>query len=128
MTGTTEDLTVEMDIGEAETLIRVSGTRDAAVIVYSASGEEIYLPPDDFDAPPGTEGTSPYDPAPGGRSPYEGAVPDDSPYEAAGEGSRPAGGDAEGHGGSRQPVGVESTPEGFRIRHPEPVTDVRLLR
>jgi len=46
-------------------------------------------------------------------SPYRG-VEDDSPYQAAGE--------------TTQSEGLSATEDGYRIRHPEPVTDVRVLR
>lgn len=114
------DGAVEMDveIANGETRITVSGDRDAAVVVRSESGERIYLPPEDFDRPVEGRGQSPYD---GAQSPYEGP------------GGR--GGDAARHGGTpytpsrtMESPGMESTPNGFRILHPEPVTDLRLLR
>jgi hypothetical protein len=46
-------------------------------------------------------------------SPYQGAE-SDSPYQAAGE--------------TPQGEGLSPTADGYRIRHPEPVTDVRVLR
>ena len=42
----------DMEIGNGRTEIRVTGDRDTAVIVRSASGEKIYLPPEDFDRDP----------------------------------------------------------------------------
>ncbi|GGL37327.1 hypothetical protein GCM10009037_21080 [Halarchaeum grantii] len=134
------DATVDAD----GTVITIAGTRDAAVVVYSASGEEIYLPPEDFEDP--IENLrSPID------SPYESTLPD-SPYDpVAEEGTEspddpdddeadpydPADGDADpyaamggrntGHGPGERVVGVESTPSGFRVVHPEPAHDVRVV-
>lgn len=152
-------------IEHGESVITMRGDRDTAVVVRSASGERIYLPPEDFDrgAPrardgpyqsAGADGTedagtdSPYQSAPtdspyqsppadspyrGIRndspyqgvesdSPYQGVESDspyqgvesDSPYQAAGE--------------TTQSEGLSATADGYRIRHPEPVTDVRVLR
>ncbi|MFB6297481.1 MAG: hypothetical protein ABEH56_03055 [Salinirussus sp.] len=133
MDGVPEGVSVEVEIGDEETLVRVSGTRDAATIVSSASGEEIYLPPEEFDQPPDggaatpeNPGQSPYEPA--GRSPYEGMAPADSPYDSAGRDDRSTTADAEGREPSTRPVGVEPTPEGFRVLHPEPITDLRFVR
>ena len=89
----------------------VSGATEAAVVVRSASGERIYLPPERTES--ADEADSPYRPAGSGDSPYEG-VPDDSPYGAARD-----------HAAS---LGLTPTADGFRIVHPEPVTDFRLLR
>jgi hypothetical protein len=98
----------DMHIADGRTEIRVSGDRDTAVIVRSASGEHIYLPPEDFDRAPETGRRTPYE------SPYEsGSGGGDTPYRSAG--STPA-------------TGLEPTADGYRIVHPEPVTDVRFLR
>lgn len=132
---------MDVEIADGRTEITVTGERDASVVVRSASGERVYLPPersDDgasrpvgdgqshYDGPgsdgassagedgpyDGRTGDSPYE-GPSEESPYEG-IPDDSPYDAADE----------------SPTRAELTPtaDGFRILHPEPVTDVRLLR
>jgi hypothetical protein len=106
--GPAETVTVSTEITDDRTVVRVSGDRDAAVVVRSASGEQIYLPPEDFDRPPET----------GRQTPYE------SPYEASRGGQSP-------YASSRDPQGspgLEPTAEGFRIVHPEPVTEFRLLR
>ena len=58
------------------------------------------------------ESDSPYQGAES-DSPYQGAE-SDSPYQAAGE--------------TPQGEGLSPTADGYRIRHPEPVTDVRVLR
>lgn len=102
-------MSVDVDVSDGRTTIEVSGGREVAVIVRSASGERIYLPPEAADDEGGEQ--SPYRPA--GDSPYDGA-PDDSPYGAA----------------RQQPatLGLTETAGGFRILHPEPVTDCRLLR
>lgn len=111
--GTAADgpIDVDVDIEADRTVVTVSGERDAAVVVYSESGERIYLPPDDED---GSEaGGDPYRSA-GGESPYQGDRGEQTPY-----------------GSSRRTdpsVGMNPTADGFRILHPEPVHDIRLLR
>jgi hypothetical protein len=126
-------------IEDGETVITMRGDRDTAVVVQSKSGERIYLPPEDFDrgVSPVRDGSSqsaatdsPYQSAPtaspyqsaGADSPYQGARSDspyqgadsDSPYQATGE--------------TPPSEGLSPTADGYRIRHPEPVTDVRVLR
>lgn len=117
---------VDVEIDDDRTLVTVTGEREAAVIVESESGERVYLPPEDFREGTGETDQTPYD------SPYEGAVHDDSPYESAHGDESPYQRAGEGPYGSgapsEQPIGVQSTPDGFRVLHPEPVTDVRLLR
>jgi len=103
-------VSVDIDISEGRTTITVTGDQDAAVVVRSASGERVYLPPEEATSP---DEDSPYRPAGSGDSPYEG-VPDQSPYGAARQ--APAS------------LGLTATANGFRIVHPEPVTDFRLLR
>lgn len=107
--GTTDDQPVSfsMDIEDDRTEIRVSGDRDTSVVVQSASGEKIYLPPEDFDRPAREQTV--YD------SPYQaGSGSQESPYDT--------GPDAD------SVVGLKSTSDGYLIVHPEPVTDVRFLR
>ncbi len=103
-------VSVDLEIADGRTTITVSGQREASVIVRSASGERIYLPPE---RAPDTDESSPYRPTSSSKSPYEGAA-GDSPYDGA------------------QPSATidELTPTatGFRIVHPEPVTDFRFLR
>jgi hypothetical protein len=128
MSGTPDDVSVDVTVEDGETLIRVSGTRDAAVIVRSPSGEEVYLPPEEFDDDVGGPShDSHYEGGSPDQSPYEGAVPDDSPYSAASGNSRSTGRDAEGRDAGPRPIGVETTGTGFRVYHPEPVTDVRFI-
>lgn len=101
----------EVTIDDDQTVIDVVGSRDAAVVVRSASGERIYLPPPNFDDPPTGDRRSPYE------SPYRGAddaTPYASPYSSPG-------------GESRTP-GLSPTADGFRVVHPEAATDVRVLR
>lgn len=135
------DATVDAD----GTVITIAGTRDAAVVVYSASGEEVYLPPEDFEDPienlrspidspyESTLPESPYDPVDegDGESPYDPVEGDSGPYDPAdGDGPSPyasVGGRNTGHGPGERVVGVESTPSGFRVVHPEPAHDVRIV-
>lgn len=107
-----EPVTFEMEIDEGQTSIRVSGEQASAVVVRSASGEKIYLPPEDFDQEPG-DAETPYESA--SDSPYESrAGADDSPYQARPDAS--------------SVTGLEPTADGYLIIHPEPVEDVRFLR
>lgn len=106
-----EETTVEFDVEvrEDRTLITITGQRDGAVIVRSEGGERIYLPPEH---------------ALGGESRDDGVYQranDDSVYQAATDDSVYQRADA---GRGRR----TSTPEGIRIVHPEPTTDVRFLR
>lgn len=103
-------MSVDVDIADGRTTITVTGDQDAAVVVRSRSGERVYLPPEEATTP---DEDSPYRPAGSGDSPYEG-IPDDSPYSSARE--------------VQAPVGLTATANGFRIVHPEPVTDFRILR
>ena len=103
-------VSVDMDVEGDRTTITVSGDQDAAVVVRSASGERIYLPPEEA-----VEETpdSPYRGVGSGDNPYDG-IQADTPYEAARQ--APA------------TLGLDATADGYRIVHPEPVTDFRILR
>ncbi|MFB6173133.1 MAG: hypothetical protein ABEI39_00670 [Halobacteriales archaeon] len=107
--GAPEAVSLDVEITDGRTVITLSGDRDAAVVVRSEAGERIYLPPEDFERPPEPRRGSPYD------SPYQpAAVTDDSPYQPV--------------RGEPATTGLEPTADGFRIIHPEPVIDLRLLR
>ncbi|MEF8875504.1 MAG: hypothetical protein V5A60_02215 [Haloarculaceae archaeon] len=106
--GGADSVDFDMRIADGRTEIRVSGDRDTAVVVRSASGEHVYLPPEDFERPPESGRQTPYE------SPYEsGSGAGETPYRSA---------------GSPEATGLEPTADGYRIRHPEPVTDLRFLR
>lgn len=151
-----DSVSFSVTIESGETVITMRGDRDTAVVVRSDAGERIYLPPEDFDrgAPGSTAGSgetpvdspydgvrtdSPYQSAPT-DSPYQGAGTDspsqaggsDSPYQGVGSDSpyQGAGSDSpyQAAGETTQSEGLSPTAEGYRIRHPEPVTDVRVLR
>jgi hypothetical protein len=114
------------EIADGRTTSPGAGVVDASVIVRSASGERVYLPPER--APDGDGEDSPYRPA--GDSPYEGPGddsptdgPTDSPYDGV-----PNDSPYDGVQGSSASIGLTPTANGFRIVHPEPVTDVRFLR
>lgn len=129
-------VSVEIEIADGRTVIVVTGDRDAAVVVESASGERVYLPPEDFDRPPESDGSrqdaygtgetrpsdSPYQSV-AADSPYQSAT-SDSPYQSPGTSDSPY----QRGGQASDRVGLEPTADGFRIVHPEPVTDFRLLR
>lgn len=104
----TRPLEVDVDVEAERTVVTVTGDRDAAVVVSSAAGERIYLPP----AAGVDDEADPYRPG-GSDSPYEGGRSTQTPY-----GSSPR---------SDPSVGLNRTADGFRILHPEPVHDVRLL-
>ena len=101
----------EVSVTDEQTVIDVIGSRDAAIVVQSASGERIYLPPPNFDEPPADDRRTPYE------SPYSGSAAA-TPYASAY--SSPA-------TESRTP-GVSATADGFRVVHPESASDVRVLR
>lgn len=135
-----DEVDVEVEIADGRTIIEVTGDRDAVVVVRSAAGEQIYLPPEDFDRPPESQRDSPYQrTAESSDSPYQSPDADtaDSPYQSvAGDPDSPYQSAAEAPSDSPyQPAvdpatttGLEPTADGFRIVHPEPVTDFRLLR
>jgi hypothetical protein len=124
-----EDVEFTVDIVDGETLIEMTGDRDTAVVVRSESGERIYLPPEDFQRPPQTS-DSPYQSA-RNDSPYQSAR-DDSPYQSARNDSPyQSARDDSPYQSARQQFpdeGLRSTRDGYAIRHPEPVRDVRVLR
>jgi hypothetical protein len=124
-----ERVTFSVNVEDGATLITMRGDRDTAVIVRSASGERIYLPPEDFEREAITRDDGPYQPA-SDPSPYRGT--DSGPYQGADTDSPYQGVEPESpYQGSRGNVpaqGLVPTGDGYRIRHPEPATDVRLLR
>jgi len=105
-----DEVSIDTRVVADRTTIEVQGTRDVAVVVRSADGERIYLPPEDFDEPvEDSPYASPY------TSPYQGATAredDGTPYRGAVESTR----------------GVMETAAGFRVRHPEPATEIDVYR
>jgi hypothetical protein len=126
---TSERVTFSVTVEDGATVITMRGDRDTAVIVRSSSGERIYLPPEDFEREATLRDDGSYQSA-RDASPYRGtqsgpyqAAESESPYQAA-ESESP-------YQAARQRLpeqGLVSTADGYRIRHPEPVTDVRVLR
>ncbi|KDS90934.1 hypothetical protein FK85_08170 [Halorubrum saccharovorum] len=101
-----DEINIDTRVTGERTVIDVTGTRDVAVVVRSASGERIYLPPESFDEP---VSDSPY------SSPYQGGSGidgEESPYG----------------GGSGSTRGVTETADGFRITHPETATEFDVYR
>lgn len=144
------DLTVTTEIEADRTVVVVEGTRDAAVVVDSASGERVYLPPETAIGDDGPRSKayddSPYEGIPT-ESPYEGITTDspyegiatespyegmatDSPYEGISTDSPYDGLSDDDKGRTRhsETYGIVPTDDGFRLVHPEPATDVRFLR
>lgn len=134
-----DDVTITTEIERERTVVSVSGTRSAAVVLEDESGERVYLPPGDSTA----SGSSPYDAledrAGSTDSPYDGHQSNDGRADA------PAGGDPPVDGGSpyegitaetpyesarrrTDRLGVTPTETGFRVVHPAPATDVRTIR
>lgn len=127
MTDSTDDeptMDFDVEVRADRTILTIEGARDAAVIVRSEEDERIYLPPEDFDAEPDV--TSPYS---------------TSPYSTATEGGDDSDGESES-GSMQSPYtkanddtvsggvryGRSVTSQGIRIVHPEPATDVRVVR
>lgn len=130
-------VTFSVTIENGETVVTMRGDRDTAVIVRSEMGERIYLPPEDFereasggDAEDGATDSSPYRGAES-SSPYQGAERS-SPYQGAESSSPYRGIESDSpYQAARQELpseGMVSTADGYRIRHPEPAHDIRLLR
>lgn len=118
----TERLDVSTRIEDDRTVIEIEGDRSVAVVVRSALGERIYLPPEGFDRDSADDspyqsarGDSPYQPSTRGESdsPYQSAR-DDSPYQSARTTSRRR--------------GASLTADGVRVVHPEPATEFTLFR
>lgn len=110
---TGDEVGFEATIRDGHTILTITGQRDVAVIVQSRSGERIYLPPED------TVGTAerefaggPYQPGVGGETDTGESSDSETPYDRAG-----------GLG-----MGESGRLSGSRIVHPEPATDIRLLR
>ncbi|MEZ3117746.1 hypothetical protein RYH80_17650 [Halobaculum sp. MBLA0147] len=122
-----EAVSYEVRIDDGRTVIDVHGDRAVAAVVWADGDQRIYLPPEGFDEDPAGrtgvyggpddatgQGDSPYDGPRSAASPYESAVVDDSAYQRTGDTS--------------DETGVHTTADGFRIVHPAPVDDCRLLR
>jgi hypothetical protein len=111
-----DEVDFDVSMRDGRTEITLEGQQDAIVIVQSASGERIYLPPDGFEETPTTQGESPYE---GVRAESSYQRAEQSPYESSQQSS---------YGAGRNSPGIHPTRTGYRIVHPEPVTDLRLLR
>jgi len=116
-TSTDSEVGFEAKIRNGQTILTITGKRDVAVIVQSRSGERIYLPPEDAVGGADSDFSGgPYQPGLSGPDDDE-ENDDDSrqtqtPYDRTG-----------GLG-----MGRSGQIPGSRIVHPEPATDVRLLR
>lgn len=125
-----ESVTFSFEVKDGKTELTMRGDRDTAVIVRSESGERIYLPPEDFDRDTRQRQDSPYQ-SPSSDSPYQSAEAD-SPYQSPSSDSPYQSADTDSpYQPARQSLpeeGLVPTADGYRIRHPEPVTDVRVLR
>ncbi|WP_101297662.1 DUF7510 family protein [Halegenticoccus soli] len=121
----TEEFDCTTHIEEGRTEITVSGSREVAVVVRSASGERIYLPPEGFDRD--RDADSPYQSA-RDDSPYQ-SVKSDSPYQSVSDDSpyQSVRDDSPYQSLTRSP-GVTMTENGFRIVHPEAVDEFQVFR
>ncbi|MUV90591.1 hypothetical protein GJ629_12335 [Halapricum sp. CBA1109] len=115
-----DGLTFEMRTVEGRTILDFEGRRSVAVVVQSDDDEEIYLP----HARSGDRGGPP--------SSYQPADEDDSTGPPSSY--QPSDEDNTGPPSSYQPApaadaatGRSATSGGFRIVHPDPVTDVRVI-
>ena len=115
------DVTVETTVEDGRTVVDVSGTRAAAVVVRVDGEERIYLPPEEFDERAGDD--SPYQAARDSpyrgserASPYRGLADDAarSPYQS----TRPA----------PSQEGTHTTSKGFRVVHPAAASEVTVFR
>lgn len=114
-----DQVEIDVDVGDGKTVVEVSGTREAAVVVRSAAGERIYLPPEEFAQPTEANPYQAADSGMGGDSPYQGANPyqpsrAESPYQSAGP--------------TQHREGLHATAAGFRVVHPEEVDEFTVLR
>jgi len=106
-------------IEDGQTIIDVTGETKVAFIVQSEGGERIYFPPEDMDDDkPVGDADSPYQPS---DSPYEA----DSPYQPADADSPYQPSEDEQEISTR---GVTETRTGFKITHPEPATEITVVR
>ncbi|WP_137197047.1 DUF7510 family protein [Halalkalirubrum salinum] len=121
------EYTTSIENGRTE--IRVSGETDVAFVIRSESGERIYLPPEEANTPVPRDRQTPYDGAGTSydrQNPYQ---PDESSYQRGdsayqrGEGTSYQSADSQ-----TSTRGVIRTRRGFRIVHPEPATEITVVR
>lgn len=125
------DAHVDTTVTADRTVVEYSGRDAAAVVVRSLAGERIYLPLVEENEDDGEEQITPYSGEDPGESPYSGAGTaadqtsggdETTPYSGGSPGTSPYGGDE-----GPEP-GIHATADGFRVIHPEPAKDVRVLR
>ncbi len=136
--GVEPDAAVETTVTADRTVVEYRGTGDVAVVVRSAAGERVYLPlvdeADDGERDAESQ-PSPYGGDDPGASPYGGDTASEGGgargvYDGLGDDATPYGGSETspyGAGGGLEP-GIQPTADGVRVVHPEPATDVRVLR
>ena len=126
------DAHVETTVTAEQTVVEYDGSDAAAVVVRSVSGERIYLPLVEEDEDDGEEQITPYSGENPGESPYSGAGTEGDTTSGGGDTTTPYSGGSPGttpYGGDEGPEpGIHATADGFRVVHPEPATDVRVLR
>jgi hypothetical protein len=125
------DTNVETTVTADRTVVRYTGGDAAAVVLRSEGGERIYLPlVEENEDDGGEERATPYGGESPGQSPYGGSGATGA--ETSGGGETPYSGGSPGvspYGGDEGPEpGIHATADGFRVVHPEPATDVRVLR
>jgi hypothetical protein len=126
------DANVETTVTADRTVVRYTGGDAAAVVLRSAGGERIYLPlvGEAEDEGEDEERATPYGGESPGESPYSGAGT--AGDGTSGKGATPYSGGSPGvspYGGDEGPEpGIHAIANGFRVVHPEPAKDVRVLR
>ncbi|MEF8820422.1 MAG: hypothetical protein V5A31_13765 [Haloferacaceae archaeon] len=125
------DAHVDTTVTADRTVVEYSGNDAAAVVVRSVAGERIYLPLVEEAEEESEEQATPYSGEDPGESPYSGAGTagdgtsggdETTPYSGGSPGTSPYGGDE-----GPEP-GIHATADGFRVVHPSPAKDVRVLR
>lgn len=110
-------------IEDGNTIIDVAGETEVAVVIQSEGGERIYFPPEDIDEEkPAVNTEGPYE---GVDDPYDSPYDADSPYRPA-ESDSPYQPDEKDEQVSTR--GVTETRTGFTITHPEPATEITVVR
>ncbi|QSG14817.1 DUF7510 family protein [Halapricum desulfuricans] len=111
----------DVEVRADRTILTIEAVRDAAVIVRSEAGERIYLPPEEFDTESKT--TSPYS-----TSPYSATSETEDDADADDDMPSPYSKTTDDAPADGPEYGRTRTPQGIRIVHPDPVTDVRIVR
>ena len=116
----------DVEVRDDRTILTIEGVRDAAVVVRSGENERIYLPPEKFDAEPSV--TSPYSTSPYSAATDEDTSGDDTGTETDDKIQSPYSRTDDEATSEGITYGRSVVTRGIRIVHPEPVTDIRVVR